>query len=122
MRCELRSPTRAYYTGEATLVVARSHRGEFAVMQHHAPLLAELRPGVVRIQTGEEEKAFACFGGSLAVKEDIVSIFVLDAVAVEEIDLDAARRALEDPGLDEIGRQRASERLEMLSRAKEEHG
>jgi F0F1-type ATP synthase epsilon subunit len=122
MRCELRSPTRTHFAGDASMVVARSHRGEFAVMQHHAPLLAELRPGAVRIQSPSGEKVFACFGGTLDVKDDVVSISVSIAIPIEEIDLDAARRTVDDPGLDEEGRRRAQERLAVLERVQEGHG
>jgi F-type H+-transporting ATPase subunit epsilon len=104
------------------MVVARSHRGEFAVLPHHAPLLAELQPGPVRIKTPSEEIVFACSGGVLDVKDDVVSVLVFDAIRADEIDLDDARRATEDPGLDDAARRRALARLALLERVKEGHG
>jgi F-type H+-transporting ATPase subunit epsilon len=103
MHCQIRSPDRTFFDGEATMVVARSSRGEFAVMEDHAPLLASIRSGPLRVKTVDEERVFACFGGSLRVSTDAhVIVLVEDAVPLEEIDVNAltaeaapeARRAI----------------------------
>jgi len=41
MHCQLQSPERMLFDGEAKIVVAHSPEGEFAVMNGHAPLLAD---------------------------------------------------------------------------------
>lgn len=88
MHCQIRSADRTFFDGEATMVVARSTRGEFAVMDDHAPLLATLRSGPLRVKTSDSERVFACFGGTLHVSADAaVTVLVEDAVAAEEIDL-----------------------------------
>jgi F-type H+-transporting ATPase subunit epsilon len=86
MNCHVRSADRVLYEGRATLVVARSDDGEFAVMENHAPLLATLRPGAVRIVTGDSELVFACLGGVLRVDGNDVSISARRAVAAADID------------------------------------
>ena len=88
MHCQIRSAERTFFDGEATMVGARSTHGEFAVMDDHAPLLATLRSGPLRVQTSDGERVFACFGGTLHVSDDAsVTVLVEDAVAAEEIDL-----------------------------------
>ena len=86
MQCRVRSADRTHFDGQATMVVARSTRGEFAVMDGHAPLLSAIRSGPLRIKTPDGERVFACFGGTLRVAEDAtVTVLVEDAIAVEEI-------------------------------------
>jgi F-type H+-transporting ATPase subunit epsilon len=101
MHCQIRSADRTFFDGEATMVVARSTRGEFAVMDDHAPLLAALRSGPLRVKTPDGERVFACFGGTLRVAADAaVTVLVEDAVPAEEIDIASiekepeARRAM----------------------------
>ena len=48
---ELVSVERLLWSGDATMVIARTTEGELGVLPGHAPLLGELAPGgVVRIQ------------------------------------------------------------------------
>jgi F-type H+-transporting ATPase subunit epsilon len=92
VHCQLRSPERTFYDGEAVSVTARSARGEFAVFAHHAPLLAELAPGLLRIRTAAEELRFACFGGTLSVAENRVVILGSEIASRDDIDLEEERR------------------------------
>jgi len=86
MQCTLRSPDRVYLDSDTTLVVARSDQGEFAVMDGHAPLLAQLADGPVRIETAQGPRVFACFGATLRVEANVVNVLVEDAVAANDVD------------------------------------
>jgi F-type H+-transporting ATPase subunit epsilon len=94
---ELVSVERPLWSGEASMVVARTTEGELGVLPGHAPLLGELAPGgVVRIQQeGGEELSFAVHGGFLSVTEDGVSILAEMAERADEIDVARAQQALE---------------------------
>lgn len=94
MHCQLQSPERMLFDGEAKIVVAHSPEGEFAVMNGHAPLLAALGPSPLRIKTEDEEHVFALSGGVLQVTTDGVTILAHEAIPVGEIDFAAvsARR------------------------------
>jgi F-type H+-transporting ATPase subunit epsilon len=94
---ELVSVERLLWSGDATMVIARTTEGELGVLPGHAPLLGELAPGgVVRIQQeGGEELAFAVHGGFLSVTEDGVSILAEIAEQADEIDVARAQQALE---------------------------
>lgn len=87
MHCQLQSPERMLFDGEAKIVVARSPEGEFAVMDRHAPLLAALGPSPLRIKTESEEHVFALSGGVLQVTANGVTILAHEAVPAEEIDV-----------------------------------
>jgi F-type H+-transporting ATPase subunit epsilon len=122
LHCQLRSPDRTFYEGEATSVTARSPSGEFAVLPHHAPLLAELAAGPIRIQTASGERQFACFGGTLAVEGDRMVILGSEIVPREEIDLEAARRRAADVARPDAERELARARLGLFETVAGSHG
>lgn len=123
MHCEIRTPERTLFEGDATMIVASSPRGEFAIMADHAPLLASLGQGPVRVQTEEGERTFACLGGTLRVAESTVTILAEAAVPVEEIDLAAVREQLAQLPPDANGESTPQrEALLALERVKEKHG
>jgi len=68
------SPERTLYDGEADMVVAPAWDGEVGILRRHAPLLALLGEGDVRIRVGNEEHRFFVSGGFLQVAQDAVTI------------------------------------------------
>ncbi len=121
LSCQLRSPDRTFFDGEAVSVTARSPRGEFAVLAHHAPLLAELAPGLLRIRTANGDHGFACFGGTLSMDSNRVVILGSEIVPREEIDLEGARRAAADATLPPAELARARARLELFEKVARRH-
>jgi len=96
LHVELVSVERLLWSGDATMVIARTTEGELGVLPGHAPLLGELAPGgIVRIQQeGGEELVFAVHGGFLSVTEDGVSVLAELAERSDEIDVGRALQAL----------------------------
>jgi F-type H+-transporting ATPase subunit epsilon len=121
MHCRLRSPDRTYYDGEATMVVARTPRGEFAVLEGHAPLLAQLREGPVRIKTADGEAGFLCGSGMLEVRGGEVTVLTTDVEPVEDIDLGDLRRRADDAQAAPEARAAAAARLRMAERMRGQH-
>jgi len=97
LHVELVSVERLLWSGDATMVIARTTEGELGVLPGHAPLLGELAPGgIVRIQQeGGEELVFAVHGGFLSVTEDGISVLAELAERSDEIDVGRAEQALE---------------------------
>ena len=97
LHVELVSVERLLWSGDATMVIARTTEGELGVLPGHAPLLGELAPGgIVRIQQeGGEELVFAVHGGFLSVTEDGVSVLAELAERSDEIDVGRAQQAVE---------------------------
>ena len=99
LQVELVAADRTVWSGQATMVIARTVEGDLGVLRGHAPLLSLLTDAVVEI-TGEDGEVVvaAVDGGFLSVAADRVSILSERAVLAEEIDVDAARAELErDP-------------------------
>lgn len=127
MHCQLVSSERTLFDGDAVMVVARSRQGEFAIMAHHAPLLAVLDASLLRVKTHQGEAAFAVRGGLLRVLENTVSVLADAAVPGAEVDLanveagiaEAERALPEAKEKEDILRQLAY--LRAQRRAKERH-
>ncbi len=96
LQVELVAVERMIWSGEATMVIARTTEGELGVLPGHAPLLGELAPGgVVRIRPESgDELIVAAHGGFLSVTEKGVSILAETAEIASEIDVERAREAL----------------------------
>lgn len=93
---ELVAADREVWSGDATIVLARTTVGELGIMPGHAPLLGVLDDGVVQIRTPDEETLVAAVhGGFLSVANNRVSILAEFAELSDEIDLEQSRAELE---------------------------
>lgn len=93
---ELVAVERKIWSGEATIVLARTTEGELGILPGHTPLLGQLAEGgVVTIRTeGGEDVVVAAHGGFLSVTDRGVSILAEAAEVSTEIDVERARQAL----------------------------
>src|SRR4029450_5308592 len=96
LQVELVAVERKIWSGEATMVIARTTEGELGVLPGHAPLLGQLAEGgVVTIRTDSgEDVVVAAHGGFLSITERGVSILAETAEISTEIDVARAREAL----------------------------
>ena len=97
LQVELVAADRTVWSGQATMVVAKTAEGDIGVLRDHMPVLSLLVEGVVEITPVDGEKVFgAVDGGFLSVANNRVSILSQFAVLSGEIDVDAARAELEE--------------------------
>ncbi|MBI3575211.1 MAG: F0F1 ATP synthase subunit epsilon [Gammaproteobacteria bacterium] len=84
------------FSGKAEMVVAPSVNGELGILPHHAPLLARLKPGMVRIVVdGDTEESVFVSGGLIEVQPHVVTILADTARRSRDLDEAAARTAKE---------------------------
>jgi F-type H+-transporting ATPase subunit epsilon len=83
------------YSGEADRVFVPGKMGELGIAPRHAPLLTALRPGAVRVQTGEGEKAFYITGGVLEIQPHLVSVLADSALHAADLNESEALAARE---------------------------
>ena len=76
----------AIFEGDADMVFAPAKAGEIGVAPRHAPLLTTLKPGSVRVQTGEGEKLFYVTGGILEIQPHLVTVLADSALHAEQLD------------------------------------
>ena len=72
---EVVSPDKRVWSGEATMVSARTLEGDIGILPNHAPLLGVLVDGTVEIKAvGGEKHQFTINGGFLSVSNNRVSV------------------------------------------------
>ena len=115
LHVELVSVEREVWSGEASMVVARTTEGEIGILPGHAPLLGQLADGgTVRIfEQGGGEVVAAVHGGFLSVTDEGITILAEVAELSEDIDTSRAQQALEKARSDEdlAAQRRAESRL-----------
>ncbi len=81
LNVEVVSPERRIWSGEATLVSARTLDGDLGILADHISLLGVLVPGVVSIKTADGTPVeFDMAGGFLSVNKNQVSILGQEAI------------------------------------------
>jgi F-type H+-transporting ATPase subunit epsilon len=96
LHVELVAADRKVWSGDASLIIARTTEGDLGVLPGHAPMLGVLVNGAVQVHSTEGGAVVAAVhGGFLSVADDQVSILAEVAELSEEIDVDRARQALD---------------------------
>lgn len=121
LRVALVAADRQVWSGDASMVIARTIDGDIGVLPGHAPVLGVLDAGVVEVRReGEPALLAAVDGGFLSVADDQVSILAERADLPEDVDRDAAAQELtraEQDG-DAAAAQRARARVALAERAR----
>jgi len=81
LRVSVLSPEQTVYEGEATQVIAPALNGQIGILRGHAPLMALLGEGVLRIDNGRETAQFRVAGGFLQVVDNVVTVLSERAAA-----------------------------------------
>ena len=89
------TPDRVVLQAEVDSVIVPASEGELGILPHHAPLLAQLQPGQIRLRRADEIELFAVSGGFVQVEANRVAIFAETAEMAHEIDVERARQAAE---------------------------
>lgn len=127
MQVELVAADRLVWSGEATMVIARTTEGDVGVLPNHAPMLSLLVDGIVDITTGDGETWIAAVdAGFLSVANNRISILSEHAEMSHDIDLERARQDLEraqsagedgDEAADQVARAWAEARIRAAEKA-----
>ncbi len=95
LRVELVAADRTVWSGEASMVIARTVEGDVGVLRGHAPMLSLLTEATVEITTPDGGVVAAVEGGFLSVAGDRVSILSERVLLAEEIQIDEAKAELD---------------------------
>ena len=90
------TPEGPAFEGEAEMLIVPGASGEIGVLARHAPLVAMLKAGEIRVKSQGEWQAFAAGPGYFKVQQDRALVLVDDAVRAEEIDVEEARREADE--------------------------
>ena len=99
MQVDIVSAEQPLFSGKANEVFALAAEGEVGILPHHTQFLSTLKPGLVRIVSGDEEENFFVAGGILEVQPEVVTILADSAIRADDLDeakaLEAKQRAEE---------------------------
>ncbi len=106
---ELVSPARLLISEAVEMVVVPGEEGDFGVLPGHAPVISQVRPGVIDIHgDGKVQSRIFVAGGFAEVTEQRCTVLAEEAVPVADIDsaeaeqrLAAAKAAQETPDSDD---------------------
>ena len=93
IRCEIVSQDRTVFQGDVDIVILPGAAGEMGILPHHAPVLATLKYGVIKIRRDGREELFSVAGGVAEVQPEIVTVLADAAENVEDIDITRAKAA-----------------------------
>ena len=121
-RFDLVSPEQLVFSGEVEHVVVPGTEGEFGVLAGHAPLVAMLKPGILRI-LGPNATSILVTGGFAEVSPEGLTVLADRAVPLDAVDamtlsgeIEAAEQGVAK-AKDEATRDRQQLRLDQLRAA-----
>jgi len=83
------------FSGTAEMVYAPAEMGEVGIAPRHTQMITRLKPGEVRLQTGDEEQSFYVSGGILEVQPHVVTVLADTAIRAKDLDEAEAIKAKE---------------------------
>ncbi|MDI6716485.1 MAG: F0F1 ATP synthase subunit epsilon [Actinomycetota bacterium] len=94
--CEVVSPERVVYSGEAEMVVARGVEGELGIMAHHIPIVTPLEIGELRVIREDGVEYIAVMGGYLEFRDNKMTVLADIAELASQIDVARAQLKKEE--------------------------
>jgi F-type H+-transporting ATPase subunit epsilon len=99
LQVDIVSAEASIFSGAADMVIAPGEGGELGIMPEHMPLLTRIKPGTIRIRSGNEEEVIYVSGGMMEVQPDRVTVLADTSVRAHDLDeakaLEAERLAKE---------------------------
>lgn len=94
LHVDIASAEEEIHSGSASVVYAPAEMGEVGIYPRHAPLLTQLNPGEIRVQTPDgQELFFFVSGGLLEVQPHVVTVLADTAIRAKDLDEAAALEA-----------------------------
>ena len=96
MQVDIVSAEGEIFSGKAEMLYAQAADGEVGVMPHHTQFLSSLKPGPVRVVSGDEESHFYINSGIIEIQPSVVTVLADAAVRAADLDEAAAEEAMEN--------------------------
>nr|YP_009394967.1 ATP synthase CF1 subunit epsilon [Polysiphonia stricta]ARW63529.1 ATP synthase CF1 subunit epsilon [Polysiphonia stricta] len=90
------APDKIVWDAQAEEIILPSSTGQLGILTGHIPLLTALDIGVMRVRINKEWKPIILLGGFAEVKSNNVTILVNGAEEVSEINIEEAKKDLEN--------------------------
>lgn len=91
---EIVSAEESIFSGAAEMVYAPAIMGELGIAPQHTPLISPLKPGEIRLDTGDgNEEFFFISGGIIEVQPHVVTVLADTAIRAHDLNEAAALEA-----------------------------
>ena len=104
-------------------VVVPAFEGDMGILKDHISIISFLKPGIVKVFTGNEVKELYVEDGIIEFSENSLSILTSTIIDIKEIKKDdlssminEANEALKDENLDDQNRFLANQKIDVLNR------
>ena len=90
------TPKKIVFDKEVEMVVLRTTEGDMGILPNHAPFVAELAIGEMKVKLApESEEMYFVAGGFLEIANNKVTILADDAMNAKDIDIEQAKKEAE---------------------------
>lgn len=94
---ELVSPERLLLSESASEVIIPGADGEMTVMANHAPVMTNVKPGIVEVKSASgSSNRYVVFGGFADILPDACTVLAESAVHVDDIDREALEERIQN--------------------------
>jgi F-type H+-transporting ATPase subunit epsilon len=83
---DLVSPEKLAFSGEVDQIDVPGVEGDFGVLAGHAPVVAQIRPGILTVTTGATHQKIIVLGGLAEVSDKGLTVLADVATSLEELD------------------------------------
>nr|YP_009472776.1 ATP synthase CF1 subunit epsilon [Caulerpa manorensis]ARO74503.1 ATP synthase CF1 subunit epsilon [Caulerpa manorensis]ARR28417.1 ATP synthase CF1 epsilon subunit [Caulerpa okamurae] len=90
------TPDRVFLNNEADEIILPTNTGQMGILTGHAPLITALDVGVLLFRSNKKWISLALMGGFALIQENNLTVLVNEAESANTINLEDARRALEN--------------------------
>ncbi|MBD3767100.1 MAG: F0F1 ATP synthase subunit epsilon [Gammaproteobacteria bacterium] len=94
MQLDIVSAEGEIFSGKVDRFFAQAANGEVGILPHHTQFITTLKPGEVRVLTGDEVNYFYVSGGVLEIQPDVATILADTAIRAKDLDEVAAQEAM----------------------------
>lgn len=94
-KLEVITPLKKILEKEVEMIVLRTTEGDMGILANHAPFVAELSIGEMKIKSSEGEEAYFVSGGFMDVSREKTTILADEAMDAKEIDIEIAKKDAE---------------------------
>ena len=117
INCSILTPERSVYEGDVDFVVVQAHDGELGFLFNHAPLIAELGVGEIRLRQKSDVEYLFVEGGLVELRDNKLIVLAENALKRSEIDskeIESRMKEIEAVDLEQF----SEERFEMQAELK----
>ena len=118
---EIISPYRSILKTETSEVIIPSYEGEMGILKDHISIISFLKPGIIKISSGNEENSFYVDDGIVEFKDNNLSILTSNIFDIKNSDkskiqdmIKEAEKDLSSDKLDDQKRFIISQKVEVL--------